>query len=294
MNNKNHNVPCTRKDPLLANQCVVINPNFDKLQEEASKPMTKTLTIYPSGKKPFPLQVWISPVEAVWKFGSGSYQTTIDGPGKYRYAMKKTTIKRLPAPYSRPSCIQKGSKDALEKNLFIGLYTRDKCEESCVLKLMLLECKAAYYFYRAYIRDKTYLNSFIDESIDRNEGTKCWDRVSRSNRYKIRACKATCYQPCEEERYTISETSHPWSDHQKKIQQRQTNHENMKTVRLSVYFSELNEIEIAESPSYDRVTLLANFGGMLGLMTGMSAISLLEILIWVLLSVIACVKHRMT
>ena len=65
-----------------------------------------------------------------------------------------------------------------------------------------------------------------------------------------------------------------------------------KEIALDVYFSELSETEIKEAPSYDGVTLLANFGGMLGLMTGMSALSVLEILMWIVLSITVCFRYR--
>ena len=52
---------------------------------------------------------------------------------------------------------------------------------------------------------------------------------------------------------------------------------------LFVGFQDLEETLIIESPTYDMSTLLSNFGGALGLMTGVSAISILELLVWFLL-----------
>ena len=74
----------------------------------------------------------------------------------------------------------------------------------------------------------------------------------------------------------MNEVSHPSSNNNK--------------VLLRVYYRELMEMQINEAASYDRVTLVANFGGMLGLMTGMSALSLFEIFIWILLCVVVCVR----
>ena len=56
---------------------------------------------------------------------------------------------------------------------------------------------------------------------------------------------------------------------------------------FTVSYKQLTVTEINEVEAYDAVTLLANFGGMLGLMTGMSALSLIEILVWFVLSVVA-------
>ena len=52
-------------------------------------------------------------------------------------------------------------------------------------------------------------------------------------------------------------------------------------MKIFLFLRDLVETHITEVPSYDAVTLLANFGGMLGLMTGMSALSLFEIVIWI-------------
>ena len=52
-------------------------------------------------------------------------------------------------------------------------------------------------------------------------------------------------------------------------------------MKILLFPRDLVETHITEVPSYDGVTLLANFGGMLGLMTGMSALSLFEIVIWI-------------
>ena len=133
---------------------------------------------------------------------------------------------------------------------------------------------------------------WLNDSIDLEADTPCWHNWT-SQRSTIRKCRASCFQPCEEERYRVSKISQPWTAYELRIQGQRNKHLNIKKVRLSVYFRELKEMRITETPSYSDVTLLANFGGMLGLMTGMSALSLLEILIWMLLSVAACLKYRL-
>ena len=52
---------------------------------------------------------------------------------------------------------------------------------------------------------------------------------------------------------------------------------------LRFYFEDLEKTYITEVPSYDIPTLLYNFGGALGLMVGVSAISILEISTWFML-----------
>ena len=54
-------------------------------------------------------------------------------------------------------------------------------------------------------------------------------------------------------------------------------------MRLFFYFQELKETTIEDVPRLDIATLLANFGGQLGLMAGVSAVSIVELLIFFLL-----------
>ena len=80
----------------------------------------------------YPLYMWISPVEASWKWGSGTYNTIIDGPSRFAITLEKTVLTRLPAPFSEPSCIQQGgnSVDSYQIlkipkiNVFWGLFLR--------------------------------------------------------------------------------------------------------------------------------------------------------------------------
>ena len=54
-------------------------------------------------------------------------------------------------------------------------------------------------------------------------------------------------------------------------------------VRLFFFYQDLKETIIEYVPRSDVSTLLANFGGQLGVMAGISAISLIELFIWFLL-----------
>ena len=49
--------------------------------------------------------------------------------------------------------------------------------------------------------------------------------------------------------------------------------------------------EIGQEPSYELSALISNFGGTLGLMCGMSAVSVFELLIWFFLWVTFLIYH---
>ena len=80
--------------------------------------------------------------------------TYLKGPGNHRFLLERTTINRLPYPYSNPSCVVEGSTEAMEKNLLIGKYTRMKCESSCELTHRWLKCGIVPYVYRKLFRDQ--------------------------------------------------------------------------------------------------------------------------------------------
>ena len=61
-------------------------------------------------------------------------------------------------------------------------------------------------------------------------------------------------------------------------------------IRVFVYFDELKETIIEHVPRLDIPTLLANFGGQLGLMAGVSAISIVELIIWICLLFVHCLQ----
>ena len=82
---------CTKSDPLLMNQCIVINPHYEFHQTDSAEVMNRELILKdPKDEnidennllKQFPVYVWISPVETTWKWGQGTYFTQIEKPGE--------------------------------------------------------------------------------------------------------------------------------------------------------------------------------------------------------------------
>ena len=86
-------------------------------------------------------------------------------------------------------------------------------------------------------------------------------------------CAKECRIPCKEITFKIKEKY-------------ESNKRAGARVRLFFYFEELKETVIEHVPRHTAGTLLANFGGQLGLMAGVSAISIVELLIWFVLVLI--------
>ena len=187
--------------------------------------------------------------------------------GDYHIMLEETTIKRLPHPYS--NCIIKGSKEAYEMNLFTNEYTRGSCQYSCDYKAELTICGAVLYGYRLYLRDEAFLRKhYVDRYI--NQTMQCISRnQSLIQRFKEK-CYNLCRTPCEEVLYSITEKFVPTIKKSPRI-------------KLYFYYQELKKSYIEYVPSYEVSTLLANFGGQLGLMAGVSALSIIELIIWFVL-----------
>ena len=104
----------------------------------------------------------------------------------------------------------------------------------------------------------------------------CRREKERQNSYQIGKCTEECREPCKGERYHVHQSYEPPMPLNN-------------TFSIKVVYKELVETVIGKQPRSDLKTLIANFGGTLGLMTGMSALSIIEIFIWLILSVIGLV-----
>ena len=90
-----------------------------------------------------------------------------------------------------------------------GRYTRQKCEDSCSLKERWLKCGVIPYVYRNYYRNKEELKRLLNDTVDPTSMKKCYRANLRRRRGKIwdriEACRKTCYQPCAEDQFRVTE-----------------------------------------------------------------------------------------
>ena len=210
----------------------------------------------------YPLDLWISSGE--WHWGESALKFGILQPGKYYYKLTKTVYKRLPHPYS--DCVQNGSPEHLSKSMFSGPYTIKKCIDTCKAKMDLENCGFIMNLFRTYARDSGYIAQLKNKTM--TEFKQCVTDMGNKQKNLTHSCVAGCNEPCDEIKYDVSETFFPET-----------------FLQWEVSFKDFQVREIGQEPSYDETSLIANFGGTLGLMCGMSAVSILELLIWTLLSI---------
>ena len=92
-------------------------------------------------------------------------------------------------------------------------------------------------------------------------------------------CRANCSIPCEEDSYRVTVRYEPPAN------------ESTTEVNIYFYYQEMKQTTIEQHPALAISTLVANFGGQLGLMAGVSAISIIEIIIWFVLYGVECAYH---
>ena len=86
-------------------------------------------------------------------------------------------------------------------------------------------------------------------------------------------CK--CHLQCEETRYDA--TINKYDEHDSYVQ-------------LTIYFENTEISTITELPAYDKTRFMADIGGLVGLLVGMSLLSIVEVVVCVCLFVVDCIS----
>ena len=257
------NVTCNKE---LLGQCITVNAKGELYQT-----VTRPAGVYSQQVKPrdLPLWVYIKTPGTVELIPRSWFQfARINRPGDYHFILEKTAIKRLPYPYSNPSCIVQGTDDALSKNIFIGNYTLDKCLTTCYTLAQLTTCGVTHATYRALLRDPDSLSALF-RNKNMTEIKACMAEKYDALSALYERCRVTCTIPCEEDSYRVTVRHEPHTS------------DNWTEVNIFFYYQEMKETTIEHHPSLVISTLVANFGGQLGLMAGVSAISIIELVIWI-------------
>ena len=228
--------------------------------------------------------------------------------GQYAIKIKeKTTIKRLKHPY-RSYC----SDGTLALNVFPGPYTRDKCKRTCIFNKMLNKCGGVPDIWRKYLRSEheSKLNLNRSQSLDI---AGCMERIIRE--HPLSDCY--CPLPCEEVTYNfqIDQIFYSYNSYfDKRVGQMEKwfeymyedcydnednfNHSDcfdspkagnlvptggnpdmyLDNMKFLFTYESYYEKQITEIPAYPIEKFFSDIGGWLGLLVGMSALSLVELL----------------
>ena len=168
--------------------------------------------------------------------------------GQYRLLIEKIEIHRLPPPYTS-NC----RAENVAENVFSSDYSQASCVENCHFNSMLSQCGAVIDAWVPYVDPSKKPNS---THVDPHETRKCIDRTWLSH-------ECDCPKACEEVDYIATwEKIKYWKYPRWSIEVR------YKTHRVS---------KISELPLYNLPELLAELGGILGLLAGMSVLTIIEL-----------------
>lgn len=183
-------------------------------------------------------------------------------------------VENLGEPYGK--CTEKNDKT---ENIFGGGYTQSKCFHTRRLKHTWNTCGAVPYQYRKYA--EKFPESSNKDNYTADELIKCINHAKGSF-YKTDISTQVCAEECSSASFPIQ------------IQQISYSGSNGNINRLVAEFSynQLQKEVIQQFPETEFETVLANFGGTLGLTCGISFISILEIIIFFGLLIIECIRKK--
>ena len=232
--------------------CITFNPNQTMVQTVNGKSLDSSLQI---SIKDTQMTVFLHRKDD----NPTSYfdMILLDDKGYYDLSIDQTDITRLQYPYVS-NCTDTNTISSFN-------YTVDECKTFCFLKEVHNECGGVPDQSMEYLSHELMLNS-TDTSK-----TEAQIRECIYQKFKQRTiAKCTCQLPCRE---SIFE-----ANLERKIEEKPR-----KSWMFTIYFKRKQIKNITERPLYEGKYLLADLGGLVGLLVGMSALSLVELVVYFVL-----------
>ena len=192
------------------------------------------------------------------------------GVGRYLLRISDVKIINRLSPPFKSNCSE-------GENVFPGPYTRQKCIDTLVLKHMLKKCNDVWDHWRMYVQPN------YEKGWDAGNGNKTDENVIRcidslleyywgaEETFDLRQCPLPC-----------KEFSFEWDIRMKGS----LNERYGKASQLDVKFQSKRVTEITEIPSYTSDDFFSDVGSWLGLLVGMSFLSIVELVTFILTAII--------
>ncbi|XP_071950925.1 acid-sensing ion channel 1C-like [Antedon mediterranea] len=197
------------------------------------------------------------------------------GPGyETLVAFRKILYKSLKKPY--PSeCVDEGIK-------YSDVYTQSLCEEECIADVLYEKCGCRHTFYPGYSDQK---NCTVEEAVECVVPEA--EKIVQTNTH----CK--CRIGCQYKEYSTKVSSALWpGDHFLEHLEHHLNKstETIKKNYLDVYlyYEDISYEFVEQVPAYSPIKLLCDIGGLMGLLCGMSVMTIIEIVEFVCMSFGKC------
>ena len=255
--------PVTPKGRPMDNSGININETFEDRTDEKSKEEINTTSEKESNQFSEHLAIGFLSQDEFQsrkeKFLFIRDDTVMLQPGEYTIYISKTHITRLGHPFSSNCTDQQVTPNPLSRR-----YSRPSCYQQCLIKNMLKRCGALPdIFQRFYTRN---------ENITRKFGavrTDCFRRLTFS--FNQTACD--CPLSCDDIEY-------------KTRVQKGKGDTSSTTWRLHIMNGESKVTFIAQVADYTVGDMLSDIGGILGLTVGASSLSIVELCIFFVLSIL--------
>uniref|UniRef100_A0A914DVI9 Uncharacterized protein n=1 Tax=Acrobeloides nanus TaxID=290746 RepID=A0A914DVI9_9BILA len=195
------------------------------------------------------------------------------------FGVRMKTFHRIPPPYGQ--CLEGGEES--EFYIYKGFnYSLEGCHRSCTQNEIVRVCGCS---------DPSYPipnNTTRSCSVNNPQSRDCIKRVTQYINVAMnegRLANCSCHQPCSNIAYEVYFSGAGWPSGTTKILECEPHDElcmekyRKNAALIQVFYEELNQEALSESPAYTWMSLLADFGGLTGLWIGASVVSLFEIVI---------------
>ena len=269
--------------------CVIINSKASKTilrskeHNQMSIESNKTLYLYVHSKDDiaFPLRRGLHKPTATLDYNSDDI---------YLHFQNKRIFNRLPHPYPS-NCTDD------QENLVGGKYTVtvNKCKDTCVIKEQIETCNATLDHWKQSASKNLRLkatNGCAGKTVKNNNcAKKTRDCLSKLLKWSDDCnCPTRCSEEFVETVITTNKKELSYSYQQKLSKQSKTNKH---TQAFKIFFSADSTLtNITEIPAYPANKFITDIGGWLGLFSGMSVLSVAEIIIFLVLSATAFIKRK--
>ena len=174
----------------------------------------------------------------------------------YDVFIEKTKISRKESPFPS-NCTNKHASP----NLFSSIYTKKSCQEKCAMDYMYKECRDVVDVWKPFLdkKEQPFKNSTKYKSRE-----DCLDKIIWQITKRVPG-NCTCPLSCDE---TVFQSNLEW------VERRDYG------TKLFLYYKTKKVTSINEVEDYPIQDLLGSLGGILGLCIGMSVISFIEIIVY--------------
>ena len=241
--------------------CFVFNKNGALTQEGNAASTKISVTVLDSflPNESLNLQVIIQSADEPY-FRFMEQARYLHGPGLYAITLNKVQMERLEYPY--PS---KCSKDGDGTDNLIDMrYTQTNCEESCMLRRMIKQCKAVPDVITPYLTKDI---SMTETNLNETQTRECLHTVIKGE-LLLPPKKCNCPYAC------VDTLFNPL------VQKLESSE---RTWNISIAYQSLTVTSVTEEPLITYSDVLSSFGGFMGLLLGACVLSIGEIILVVIL-----------